>query len=94
VMKNENDGPTRQQKNFDDTFSRFDTLSHFASKSVEGKKESHIDPNRNDISAGRQTDRRTELQRHLYALQHTAEHTVVSKKEREREFEKQNTEEI
>jgi len=41
----------------------------------------------------RQTDRRTELQWHLYALQHT-EHTAASKKEREREIEKQNTEEI
>ena len=59
------------RKNFDDTFSRFDTKH----------------------ACYRQTDRRTELQWHLYALQHT-EHTAANKKEREREFEKQNAEEI
>jgi len=40
----------------------------------------------------RRTDRRTEVQWHLYALQ--LQHTAASKKEGEREFEKQNAEEI
>jgi len=42
----------------------------------------------------RVTDRQTDRRKwQLYALQHT-EHTAASKKEREREFEKQNAEEI